>query len=105
MKQILIAMLLSLSAAFVCIADDTPENSKKSDKEITLNVSGMDCSQCAKTVAGTYAKLKGVADANADAEKGTLKIKYDSKSITEAELLVALKEKPKYSVSKPEPSK
>lgn len=105
MKQLLLAMILTLSSAFICVADDTPETSKKSDKEITLNVTGMDCSSCAKSVAGTYTKLKGVADANADAEKGTIKIKYDSKIVSEAELLVALKEKPKYSVSKPESSK
>lgn len=99
MKQILFA--IALSTACICIADDTPETTKKSDKEITLNVAGMDCSHCAKTVAGTYSKLKGVADANADAEKGIVKIKYDSKAVTEAELLGALKEKPKYTVTKP----
>jgi len=103
MKHILLAVLVS---ATLCFADDKlPEAPKPSDKTVTLNVSGMDCSHCAKTVASVYAQLEGVADASADADKGTVTIKYDSKTVNEAALLEALSEKPKYIVTKPAPTK
>jgi copper chaperone CopZ len=53
-------------------------------------------------VVTVYTSLKGVAQADSDAEKGTLTVKYNSKAISEAELLAALKNKPKYTVSKNE---
>jgi len=103
MKHILLAVLVS--AAF-CFADDKlPEAPKPSDTTVTLNVSGVDCNHCAKTVANVYTQLKGVAAATVDAEKGTITIKYDSKSCNEAALLAALSEKPKYIVTKPAPTK
>lgn len=107
MRHLLFALMLS-SAVF-CVADDKPAAApaaptapKPSDATVTFKVDGMDCNMCAKTVAGIYSKLNGVADVATDTDKGTVVIKYDSKAINEAALLTALKEKPKYTVTKPE---
>jgi len=107
MKHLLLTLLLS-SAAF-CMADDKPAAApaaatapKPSDSTVTLKVDGMDCNMCAKTVAGIYSKVNGVADVATDTDKGTVVIKYDSKTVNEAALLTALKEKPKYTVTKPD---
>jgi copper chaperone len=100
MKNVILALTL-ITSSFL-FANDKPDAPKKGDKEITFKVDGMDCSSCAKTVVKVYSDLKGVSDAKADAEKGTLKIQYDSKKVSEAELLAALKEKPKYTIKKAE---
>jgi copper chaperone CopZ len=55
-----------------------------------------------KTVVIVYAKLKGVAEASFDKDLGTLTVAYDSKRISEAQLLAALKDKPEHVVTKAE---
>ncbi|MDL5055708.1 heavy-metal-associated domain-containing protein [Oscillatoria laete-virens NRMC-F 0139] len=96
-RTFLVALILIGTLSF---ADDTQVTEKKSNKTVTFAVTGMDCPTCAKMISSVYTKLKGVESAEADADKGSLIVKYDSKKISEKELLAALKEKPKYTVSK-----
>ena len=53
-------------------------------KKIIIEVSGMSCSHCEKTVEDAAMSVNGVSKAKADAKKGTLVLKADDLSVTDS---------------------
>ncbi|MGG0717136.1 copper chaperone CopZ [Robertmurraya massiliosenegalensis] len=49
---------------------------------ITLNVKGMSCGHCVKSVEGSVGKLDGVSAVKVQLENGTVDIEFDSNKVT-----------------------
>jgi copper chaperone len=60
--------------------------------EKTLRVPDMHCGHCKTAVEGELSKLSGVQIANADLEKGTVKISYDNGKVSTEDLKEAIEE-------------
>ena len=60
--------------------------------EKTLNVEGMSCGHCKAAVEGELNKLSGVTKANADIERGTVKVSYDEATVSTGDLEGAIEE-------------
>jgi copper chaperone len=60
--------------------------------EKTLRVPDMHCGHCKAAVEGELSKLSGVEIANADLEKGTVKISYDNGKVSTEDLKEAIEE-------------
>jgi len=60
--------------------------------EKTLRVPDMHCGHCKAAVEGELSKLSGVQIANADLEKGTVKISYDNGKVSTEDLKEAIEE-------------
>jgi len=58
----------------------------------TLRVPDMHCSHCKAAVEGELSKLSGVQIANADLEKGTVKVSYDDGTVSTENLKEAIEE-------------
>jgi copper chaperone len=60
--------------------------------EKTLRVPDMHCGHCKAAVEGELSKLSGVQIANADLEKGTVKVSYDDGTVSTENLKEAIEE-------------
>jgi len=60
--------------------------------EKTLRVPDMHCGHCKAAVEGELSKLSGVQIANADLEKGTVKVSYDDGTVSTEDLKEAIEE-------------
>jgi copper chaperone len=60
--------------------------------EKTLKVPDMSCGHCKAAVEGELNKLSGVQMANADVEKGTVKVSYDEGTVSTEDLKDAIEE-------------
>ena len=60
--------------------------------EKTLRVPDMHCGHCKAAVEGELSKLSGVQIANADLEKGTVKVSYDEGTVSTEDLKEAIEE-------------
>jgi copper chaperone len=60
--------------------------------EKTLRVPDMHCGHCKAAVEGELSKLSGVEIANADLEKGTVKVSYDDGTVSTENLKEAIEE-------------
>lgn len=50
-------------------------------ENITLNVSGMTCGHCVKSIEGSVGELKGVEKVSVDLENGKVNVDFDSKEV------------------------
>ena len=57
---------------------------------ITLSVSGMTCTGCARSAAGALRKQNGVASAEVSLETGKAQIEFDPAQVSVAQLKAAL---------------
>lgn len=51
-------------------------------ENITLNVSGMSCGHCVKSIEGSVGELKGVEKVSVDLENGKVTVEFDSDAVT-----------------------
>jgi len=51
-------------------------------EKVTLNVQGMSCGHCVKSVEGSVGKLKGVSNVKVHLENGTVDVEYNSDEVT-----------------------
>lgn len=61
-------------------------------KKITLEIMGMSCAHCVKTIETTLQGLEGVVKAKVNLKKETAKVKYDEKVQGIDNLTAAIKE-------------
>jgi len=59
---------------------------------IILQVEGMSCGGCEKSIRNALLERKGVSDANASHEQGTVTIDFDDSAIGKAELASAVED-------------
>ncbi|MBM4764629.1 copper chaperone CopZ [Bacillus sp. B15-48] len=57
-------------------------------EKVTLNVQGMSCNHCVKSIEGSVGELKGVANVKVQLENGTVEVEYNVNEVT----LEAIKE-------------
>ncbi|WP_282155982.1 copper chaperone CopZ [Cytobacillus gottheilii] len=50
--------------------------------KVTLNVQGMSCGHCVKSIEGNVGELKGVSKVKVHIEKGTVDVEYNSNEVT-----------------------
>jgi copper chaperone len=60
--------------------------------EKTFNVPDMSCGHCKAAVEGELNKLTGVESSLADAEKGTVEVRYDENRVSNDQLVKAIEE-------------
>jgi len=94
------ALLLVTVFSLAAQGEEKTLNEAPRGTALTLYVSGMDCNSCANMVVSEFKKLPGVTEAVADADKGTVVVTYLQEKVKEKTLLSALKERPKYKISK-----
>ncbi|MGG5253408.1 copper chaperone CopZ [Neobacillus sp. SM06] len=51
-------------------------------EKITLNVQGMSCGHCVKSIEGSVGELKGVSTVKVHLENGTVDVEYNSNEVT-----------------------
>lgn len=51
-------------------------------EKITLNVQGMSCNHCVKSIEGSVGELKGVANVKVHLDSGTVDVEYNSEVVT-----------------------
>lgn len=51
-------------------------------KNITLDVQGMSCGHCVKSIEGSVGELNGVSNVKVNLENGTVAINYNSNEIS-----------------------
>lgn len=51
-------------------------------ENITLNVQGMSCGHCVKSIEGSVGELNGVSNVKVNLENGTVAINYNSSEIS-----------------------
>jgi copper chaperone len=51
-------------------------------EKVTLNVQGMSCGHCVKSVEGSVGKLNGVSEVKVHLENGTVDVEFDSHKVT-----------------------
>jgi len=56
--------------------------------KVTLNVQGMSCGHCVKSIEGSVGELKGVSNVKVHLENGTVDVEYNANELT----LEAIKE-------------
>lgn len=55
-------------------------------EKITLNVQGMSCGHCVKSIEGSVGKLKGVSNVKVNLEIGTVVVNYNSNEVSLEEI-------------------
>lgn len=61
-------------------------------QELTLSVTGMNCSHCQKAVEDALNNLNGIQDVQVDLEQGMVKLKYDPTVVSLPKLKAAIQE-------------
>lgn len=81
--------------AVIVVGASARQNSEKAEpaKVCTINVSGMFCGACAKTVEKTVKKVDGVRSAKVSQPKGTAEITYDPAKTTPEAIAKIIREK------------
>ncbi|MFD2444388.1 copper chaperone CopZ [Bacillus sp. CGMCC 1.16607] len=51
-------------------------------EKVTLNVAGMSCGHCVKSVEGSVGELRGVSSVKVHLENGTVDVEYNSAEVT-----------------------
>ncbi|MFB6469433.1 copper chaperone CopZ [Cytobacillus sp. Hz8] len=51
-------------------------------EKVTLNVQGMSCGHCVKSIEGSVGELSGVSNVKVYLEKGTVDVEYNSNEVT-----------------------
>jgi copper chaperone len=51
-------------------------------EKITLNVQGMSCGHCVKSIEGSVGELKGVSHVKVHLENGTVDVEYNASEVT-----------------------
>lgn len=51
-------------------------------EKVTLNVQGMSCSHCVKSIEGSVGELKGVSNVKVYLENGTVDVEYNPNEVT-----------------------
>jgi len=51
-------------------------------EKVTLNVEGMSCGHCVKSVEGSLGKLQGVSDVKVHLDNGTVDVEYDAATVS-----------------------
>ncbi len=51
-------------------------------ENVTLNVSGMSCGHCVKSVEGSVGELAGVEQVKVDLENGQVTVSFDQEKVT-----------------------
>ena len=51
-------------------------------EKVTLNVQGMSCGHCVKSIEGSVGELSGVSNVKVYLEKGTVDVEYHSNEVT-----------------------
>ncbi|MDF1511036.1 copper chaperone CopZ [Robertmurraya sp. DFI.2.37] len=51
-------------------------------EKVTINVQGMSCGHCVKSVEGSVGKLNGVFEVKVHLENGTVDVEFDSNKVT-----------------------
>lgn len=51
-------------------------------EKVTLNVQGMSCGHCVKTIEGSVGELQGVASVKVHLENGTVDVEYNANEVT-----------------------
>lgn len=51
-------------------------------EKVTLNVQGMSCGHCVKSVEGSVGELKGVSNVKVHLENGTVDVEFDANQVT-----------------------
>lgn len=51
-------------------------------ENITLNVQGMSCGHCVKSIEGSVGELKGVSNVKVNLESGTVEVNYNSNEVS-----------------------
>jgi copper chaperone len=51
-------------------------------EKVTLNVLGMSCGHCVKSVEGSVGELKGVSNVKVHLENGTVDVEFNSAEVT-----------------------
>lgn len=61
-------------------------------QNITLNITGMHCNGCVKSVTNILTELKGVQQVNVSLEKANAEIQFDESQIQPAQLIEAIED-------------
>lgn len=69
------------------------------NEKITLNISGMSCGHCEKTVSNTVKKLNGIHDVKINLATATAEIEYDQQLVKREEIVKAINDTEIYSVN------
>lgn len=51
-------------------------------ENIILNVQGMSCNHCVKSIEGSVGELKGISNVKVHLETGTVDVEYNSNEVT-----------------------
>jgi copper chaperone len=51
-------------------------------EKVTLNVQGMSCGHCVKSIEGSVGKLNGVSEVKVHLENGTVVVEFDTNKAT-----------------------
>lgn len=84
---------LALLFTLVGAATSAQSQSTQSATKTTLDVAGMSCSACAKTVEKTAIKLPGVKAVKVNQPSGTAEIEYEPSKTTADEIAKAISKK------------
>ena len=97
-----LALLFALSGAAASV--EAQEKATKSSKA-TLDVAGMACSACAKTVEKAAIKLPGVRAVSVNQPTGTAEIEYEASKTTADEIAKAISKKTGFEAKTQTPKK
>ncbi|PLX15668.1 MAG: hypothetical protein C0599_16300 [Salinivirgaceae bacterium] len=93
--KILSVILISFVLAFSC---NNAENTKQTEKaanfiQVELQVDGMTCTGCEKTIEANVNKLEGIGSIKADHKAGTAVLTYDESNVDIEEVKKVMAEK------------